>query len=294
MNQEILKVIKEKRPTISDSSLKTYESIIRNLYKKVFNDDLYDLNKFNTESDKVLAFLNETSSNKRKTILSALVVITHNINYRDKMIEDIKEYNKIEAKQEKTEKQKDNWVETDEINNLKNKLEKVSNLLYKKEFKTPSDYQEIQNYILICLYGGIYMPPRRSLDYVNMKIKNVNTNTDNYINRGTFIFNTYKTAKSYGQQKVKIPIKLKAILNKWIKINPTEHLLFDIAYGPLSNIKLTQRLNKIFDKKASVNQMRKTYLSSKYSSSIDTKKELEEDFKIMGSSVLQENIYIKK
>ena len=294
MNQEILKVIKEKRPTISDSSLKTYESIIRNLYKKVFNDDLYDLNKFNTESDKVLAFLNETSSNKRKTILSALVVITHNINYRDKMIEDIKEYNKTEAKQEKTEKQKDNWVETDEITNLKNKLEKVSNLLYKKEFKTPSDYQEIQNYILICLYGGIYMPPRRSLDYVNMKIKNVNTNTDNYINRGTFIFNTYKTAKSYGQQKVKIPIKLKTILNKWIKINPTEYLLFDIAYGPLSNIKLTQRLNKIFDKKASVNQMRKTYLSSKYSSSIDTKKELEEDFKIMGSSVLQENIYIKK
>lgn len=284
----------EKRPNISKSSIKTYESIIRNLYKNVFKDEEYKLEKFNTEINKVLEHLKNIPANKRKTILSALVVISNNVLYRNLMIDDIKEYNKTESKQEKTEKQKENWVETNEITNIINKLEKVANLLYKKEFKTPNDYQDIQNYILICLYGGIYLPPRRSLDYVNMKIKNENKTIDNYISRGYFIFNTYKTAKSYGQQKVQIPIKLKAILNKWIKINPTEYLLFDSSYGQLSNIKLTQRLNKIFDKKASVNQMRKTYLSSKYSNSIDTKKELEEDFKIMGSSVLQENIYIKK
>jgi hypothetical protein len=114
------------------------------------------------------------------------------------------------------------------------------------------------------------------------------------MNKNTFIFNSYKTAKTYGQQKVDIPTELKSIINKWIKVNPTDYLLFDTSLHPLTNVKLNQRLNKIFGKKAGVNQMRKTYLSSKYGSMIDTKKELDEDMKKMGSSNLQENIYIKK
>jgi hypothetical protein len=70
--------------------------------------------------------------------------------------------------------------------------------------------------------------------------------------------------------------------------------LFDSSFKQLSNVKLNQRLNKLFGKKAGVNQMRKTYLSDKYANLIDTKKQLEKDFKDMGSSSLQENIYIKK
>jgi len=40
--------------------------------------------------------------------------------------------------------------------------------------------------------------------------------------------------------------------------------------------------------------MRKTFLSDKYSDMIDKKNELDEDMKLMGSSTLQEKIYIKK
>lgn len=294
MSETILTYIKEKRPNISSSSLKTYESIIRNLYKKVFDNDEYNLDNFSKDSEKVINYLKDLPSNKRKTVLSALVVITDNKDYRELMLDDIKEYNKTEAKQQKTDTQKENWVDSETLDKMMKVLFHNAKLLYNKENKNPTDYQEIQNYIILCLFGGYYIPPRRSLDYVDFKIKNIDKNKDNFINKNSFIFNSYKTAKTYGQQVVDIPKELRAILNKWIKINPTDYLLFDISFKPLSNVKLNQRLNKLFGKKVGVNQMRKTYLSEKYSDLIDTKKQMEQDFKDMGSSTLQENIYIKK
>jgi hypothetical protein len=296
MSEAIINLLKEKRPTISKSSLKTYESILRNLYEKIFGLDAektYNLSKFD-ESDKIIKHLKNLPSNKRKTILSALVVITDNKDYRELMLDDIKEYNKEEAKQTKTKTQEENWVKKDDLDKIYEELKTNANLLYKKKNLTASDYQDIQNYIILSLFGGFYIPPRRSKDYVKLKISKINKTDDNYIDKNEFVFNSYKTAKTYGQQKLDIPKELKTILNKWIKINPTEYLLFDSSYKPLSNVKLNQRLNKLFGKKAGVNQMRKTYLSTKYADLIETKKRLEKDFKDMGSSSLQEPIYIKK
>ena len=295
MNEELVNLLKEKRPNISNSSLKTYESILRNLYEKVYPDGMvFRWDKFNKEPEKVLKYLKDLPANKRKTILSALVVITNNKEYRELMLDDIKEYNKEEAKQKKSDNQKENWVEKNDLDNMVKLLRHNANLLYKKEKINNTDLQEIQNYIIICLYSGEYIPPRRSKDYVNFKIKNIDKEKDNYMSKNEFIFNSYKTAKTYGQQKIEIPKELKSILNKWIKINPTDYLLFDSSLNPLSNVKLNQRLNKLFGKKVGVNQMRKTFLSSKYGDLIETKNELAKDMKNMGSSTLQENIYIKK
>ena len=296
MSEIIKNHIKEKRPNISNTSLKTYESILRNLYERIFKDDdekTYNLTRFD-DSKTVIKYLKNLPANKRKTILSALVVITDNKDYRELMLDDIKEYNKEEAKQKKTETQEENWVEKVDIDNLYSTLRHNASLLYKKNDLSASDYQDIQNYIILSLFGGFYIPPRRSKDYVNFKIKNIDKGHDNFINKNFFVFNSYKTAKTYGQQQVEIPKELKTILNKWIKINPTEFLLFDISYKPLSNVKLNQRLNKLFGKKVGVNMMRKSYLSDKYGDLIDKKNELAIDMKLMGSSNLQENIYIKK
>ena len=226
--------------------------------------------------------------------MSSLVVITDNKEYRELMLDDIKDYNKAEAKQEKTQEQADNWIEKDDIEKIYKMLDKNAKLLYKKETISPSDFQDIQNFIIMSLFGGFYIPPRRSKDYVNFKIKNIDKKTDNYIEKNELVFNSYKTAKTYGEQRVEIPKELKTILNKWIKVNPTEYLLFDISFNKLSNVKLNQRLNKLFGKKVGVNMMRKSYLSGKYGDLIDKKNELTKDFKDMGSSTLQENIYIKK
>ena len=37
------------------------------------------------------------------------------------------------------------------------------------------------------------------------KIKNIDKSKDNYMNKNKLVFNSYKTAKTYGQQELEIP-----------------------------------------------------------------------------------------
>ena len=291
---EILKeLIISKKPNISESSVKTYLSILKNLYINIFKDDKMDLDNFD-KTDKILHSLKDLEPNKRKTILAALVVITDNKKYREQMLRDIEEYKSDESKQLKSEKQSDSWVDTSEINNIYDAMEKNVKILYKKKELSMTDLQEIQNYIILCVLSGKFIPPRRSKDYVDFKICDIDKDKDNYIEKKSMVFNSYKTAKTYQRQEIPIPPELMKILNKWIKVNPTEYLLFDTNSKKLTNVKITQRLNKIFGKKASVNQMRHTYLSDKYQDTIKLNKEMADDMKAMGSSRSQEAIYIKK
>ena len=286
--------LKNKRPNLSNGSLITYNSILSSLYKSVFgNDDKLDIDKF-SNTDKILEHLKSLPPNRRKTILSALVVISDKQPYRDLMLEDIKNYNQQILKQEKTPAQKLSWVDTNEIKTLYEKLKDVANFLYKKKNFTMKEYQQIQDLIIVAVLGGLFIPPRRNLDYCCFKLKNINNDNDNYIDKNQFVFNTYKTAKFYKQQRVDIPKDLKTILTKWIKINPTDYLLFDTNQNPLTSVKLNQRLNKIFGKKVGVNQMRHTYLTDKYGDTINKQKQINADMTEMGSSGTQSKVYIKE
>jgi integrase len=291
---DIKEILRLKRPNLSESSITTYNSIIKNLYKKVFqkNGDIFNVEDFN-DSEKVLNYLQDIPSNKRKTILAAITVLTDNEKYRNQMNEDVDKYNVEISKQEMTDNQRENWIESKEINDLLNKFENESKLIYKKKDKTIAELRIMQNYIILCLLGGKYIGPRRSLDYVNFKTKNINKSTDNYLEKNEMIFNSYKTVKSYGTQKVKIPAKLKNVLLKWIAINPTDYLLFDSNLNKMSSVKLNQTLNKLFGgRKISVNALRKSYLTEKYSEMSRKTKELEEDMTMMGSSTNVSQHYI--
>ena len=113
--------------------------------------------------------------------------------------------------------------------------------------------------------------------------------------KNKFIFNSYKTAKTYGKQEVDIPVKLKNIIAKWIKINPTEYLFFDANMNKLSAVKLNQRLNKIFNgKKVGVNQLRHTYLTDKFADTIKKEKAIADTMEDMGSSKEMLKTYVKK
>ena len=203
--------------------------------------------------------------------------------------------NEEQHKQEKNEKQNESWVDSSDIKNIIDHISKEINHIYKKDALTMGDLQTIQNYIILCLLGGIYIPPRRSKDYVDFKISEISKTKDNYLNKNKLIFNSYKTAKTYGQQEITAPPELLKILRKWIKINPTDYLLFDNNKQQLSNVKLNQRLNKIFgDKKVGCNALRHTYLSEKYQSTIKANSDMARDLSDMGSSIIQEKIYIKK
>jgi hypothetical protein len=287
--------IKEKRPTLSESSVKTYTSTLTPLYKRIWtNDKDIDPSKFANNVDMVLDFCKDIDPKYRRTIMSALVVITGDNKYREQMWKDKEVTEKKLQEQTKTEDQKENWLETDDISTIWDQLKKNALSTYKKKVFTPTDLQEIQKYILVSLMGGIYIPPRRAKDYFDFKIKNIDREKDNYMDKNELVFNSYKTAKTYGEQRVSIPKELKSVLTKWIKINPTDYLFFDYNGNQLDAIKMNQRLNAIFKKKVGINQLRKTYLSGKYAHNIQTEKDKKEDMTNMGSSVGVQNYYIKQ
>ena len=290
-------IIKTKRPSLSTNSLNTYSSILKNLYKKIFSrQENLTAELFDNQHEKVLSYLQDIPANKRKTALSALVVICpDNKHYRDLMMTDIQTYNTGIAKQEKTPSQQANWVETNEISSLWEKMKKDVDLLYKKLLWNENDRQSIQNFVLLTVCSGLFFPVRRSKDWCDFKIRNIDKEKDNYLDKSNLIFNSYKTAKTYGKQTVAIPTKCKNILQKWIKQNSTaEYLFTDTNSQPLTAVKMNQRLNKLFGgKKISVNALRHSFLTSKYANTMKEMKEMENTMSQMGSSMNMAENYVK-
>ncbi len=307
-NDILLKDLLNKKRNIVDSTLTTYSSLLRNLYKNVFGDGKtekpIEIDKFN-ESKKIIDFLKEKTPETRKTTLSALFVISDEKEYRDLMIDDIRKYNKDKKKRLNDDKTNENWVDDKELKEINNKYKLLVKEQYKKEHPNIS---LIQEYVILNLYNGLYIPPRRSKDYTEMKIVNKNVDIDkldkkfNYYNGKNFYFNNYKTSKYYGQQIVEVPKGLRNIINKMINsrenINENDYLFTDVNNKKLNSVKMTQRLNKIFDKKTSINIVRKVYMTNKYSKSMNENEKnvenMKKDFEKMGSSILQDTIYVKK
>jgi hypothetical protein len=182
----------------------------------------------------------------------------------------------------------------DEVKKVFDQLSKQANVLYKKETLSSADLQEIQNYVIVALLGGVFIPPRRLLEFTNFRIREIDPAL-NYLDKKTMVFNSYKTAKTYGQQIVECPPALLKILKKWISSNKTDWLLFDSNGGKLTPVKLNQRLTKVFGKGRSVNSMRHSYLTGKYADTIKVNEELEKDMAAMGSSSKnQATTYIKR
>ena len=286
--------IKSKRPNLSDSSVKTYLSILSNLLKKVYGTNEFSIDKLN-DSTKILEFLKDYTPNRRKTILSALVITTELPEYRTLMMEDSNNYATQIATQVKTQKQQDNTITQDELQKLLKKHKNIATRLYKKEEFTAKDYQDIQDYILLALFSGVYIIPRRSLDYTSFKFHNIDKLVDNFMDGNELVFQKYKTAKSKGIQRIKIPITLKNILAKWKKINPTDYLLFNNKQNPLTSATMTQKFNRLFgNRNISINNLRSSYLSHKYQDTIQMREDLESDMEQMGSSLNMSNTYIKR
>ena len=297
--EELRKQLKDNRPKISDSSIRTYSSIVSNLYRYI-HDDLHKsldgaLEFFEKNPKKVLEFLKDKEGSKRKTILAALVVLTgHKENvseqYRKTMLDDAHKYNDDEKDQEKTETQKKNWISQEELKKIYDTLAKDTKTLLTKESLSPSEFQRLQNYVILSLY--ILQPPRRLMDYTEMKLSEIDKEKDNYIDKKTFVFNKYKTSKFTGKEQIDLNPKLKYILDKWKKHNPHEYLLVGTNNKKLTSSQLQQRLNTILGRQARVNILRHSFLSDKYKD-IDIR-DMEKTATAMGHSKEQAILYAKK
>lgn len=295
--------IKASRPKISAGSLKTYNSLLRSIYKGAFGaDDKADFTLFTKRYGKVLDHLSEKTANTRKTYLAALVCIAPTIEaYRNEMMSDIKKHTAETNKSEMTDKLEESAITADEIRTITADLKQNADALFQKKSHRVPDLMEIQEYVLLSLYNG-HVVPRRALDYVEMKYQHYNKKTDNYVdlNKDLFVFNVFKTAQKNGEdlkgtQVLEIPPSLKKILLKWIAIIPREvdTLLFNSNLEPLSAVSLNQRLNKIFGGKKSVNSLRHFYLTSKYKELMEETERMSADMEAMGSSAAQAKTYIK-
>jgi hypothetical protein len=295
--------IKTSRPKISAGSLKTYNSLLRSIYKGAFGaNDKPDSTLFTKKYGKVLDHLSEKTANTRKTYLAALVCIAPTIEaYRSEMMSDIRKHTEQSNKGEMTDKLEESAISADEIRTITAELKQNADALLQKKTHRVPDLMEIEDYIILSLYNG-HIVPRRSLDYVEMKYQNYNKKTNNYIdlNKDLFVFNVFKTAKKNGEdlkgmQVLEIPPSLKKILLKWIAIIPREidTLLFNSYLEPLSAVSLNQRFNKIFGGAKSINSLRHFYLTSKYKELMEETERMSADMDAMGSSVAQAKTYIK-
>jgi hypothetical protein len=289
--------LKEKRSHLSANSLKTYNSCLRTIYKNCFpTDKEADPSKFSSEHKKVSEYINSKPFNVRKTILASLVCIAPDVkDYKENMLSDIKEYKEEIDKQEETPTQKENNITHDEIRTVLGELKRQADAIYKRKYINNDDLQKLQDYILVCLLGGFYIVPRRALDYTEMKIRNINKEVDNHIDKNKLVFHKFKTAKFYGKQEIEMPVQLKNILNKYISVIPeqTEYLLFNVNGAKLNSVSLNQRLNKIFNGKISINALRHAYLTDKYASTMKETKKMNEELSEMGSSSAQAKTYVK-
>lgn len=283
-------IIKEKRPDLSDGSVKTYNSILTSLWKRVFKDQEVDVEKLHdVEKMNEYAETLKTSST-RKTFYACLFSVTGIKKYQDEMMKEQEKINLVTSEQVRNDKQEENYITQEQIKEKFNELETVVKKMYRSKVY---DWAVIQDYILLALYGGMFIPPRRALDYTAMKIANFNIEEDNYFNKNKFVFNKFKTVGKVGSQIVELPKPLVSIVKKWISINPTDWFLFDTKMHPMDSVKLNQKMNRIFGKNVGINNFRHSFMSEKYADTIEVNRQMAEDFRMMGSSRRQEAVYVQ-
>jgi hypothetical protein len=208
--------------------------------------------------------------------------------------EDMDQY--IQEQDKKTEKQADNWLNLDELLQIKNKLnEQIKQINFEKKLNQKEYLTILKNFIL-SLY--LNLAPRRSSDYTLMKIGPDEDESYNYLNldKKELIFNQYKTKKTYGKQIIDISNNKELLedLDLYLKYRKSDNdfLLIKSNGKPFNQTNdMTKTLNQIFGKKISTQMLRNIYLTSKYGS---VKTDLKQDVSEMGTSMkCALNIYSK-
>lgn len=293
----IADIIKDNRPHLSASSIRTYTSIISNLIKAM--GEGVDVSTLQANPSKVVAHLKDMDAKRRKTIYSALVVLCEKTDgkacetYRNAMMDDAEVSSKQAKRQQMTEDEKGKWMSLEQVHKKVEQLAAEAKPLMVKDELTMFELQRIQGYIIAALMFGKYIPPRRLLDWVALSRTVDKDNKTNYIQGKNLVFNVYKTARTYGQQRVEMPVKLQNIIKKWLKLTNgiSEWVLFDINANQMTVSQLNTRIGKILGNGAGINIIRHIYVSDKVLANAPLLEELEEVAADMGHSLMEQQLY---
>jgi len=306
---DIKESIIEKRPNLSQSSIKTYMSNI-NTTARDLQKELSTTTDIIENYKEILEYLNKFTPIVRKTKLSAFIVAldekeknsdeikTMLAEMRAQLYKDAEEVDSEDNKQKLTKSQEKNYISWDEVMKTYEQLRIEAEPLFKLDNLTRKQFQRLQDFVILSMY--VLTPPRRSMDYTEFKLRNYDKDKDNYMMTTgrkkvpTLVFNSYKNANKIGQQKLQISNQLRNIITKWMEKNPHDYLIL----GSKGDTKITQPklnlyLNNIFGKNIGSSMLRHIYLTEKYSD-VDLE-ELQETTESMGNSLIDRTLkYVRK
>lgn len=307
---KISDILKENRPQLSETSIKTYKSNIKKTLD-IVGKEFKDLNDVDEHFEEIFNKLMEYPFNIRKTKMSSFIVLLDTKEktkervkmldrLREVMYEDTTNYNKKEIQQEMSERQKENFVEWIDVIKKQKEIERIAKPLFKIVKLQKRNWNILIDYVLISCYTLI--APRRSKDYSAFKIRDYDANSDNYMlstqngkkTESFFVFNQYKNSSRLGRQEIPIPSKLARIIKKWTKVNKTPYLIPTYSGMPVSQVKINQIISRIFpDKSVGTSLLRHSYLTHNYKD-VDLSK-LKEDTTNMGNSQIERSLkYVQK
>jgi len=316
-SENITDEIQKSRPNLKSNSIKQYETHLNKL-KKLFDTDNYD---FLSNPNDVMDKLDSKHYTSQRNTLNAIIILLLALNHDKKYDDLIEEYQKtrdelndkyLEDQQSGkiSEKQKNNFVELNDLNQMIGKMfsEIKEKDLKKKENLKPSEKELM---IVFTIFSFLTQYPLRNdlagMKYISKTDYNNLTDDDkkngNYLvkqkNKLMIILNQYKTSKRYGEKIIELNPEITKILKFYIRIMGKE--IGDVLFTNSRNNAITRNgisqlliktSKKYLDKSISTTMIRKIVVSDKFG---DLKKEQEELADVMGHSpAVQNAVYVKQ
>lgn len=193
----------------------------------------------------------------------------------------------------KSDKQMKNFMEWSEIETVLSVLSKKVKHFTKEDIDASMLKRRLlSQHLLLAVY--VLQPPRRSSDYLLLKVGENNDDGFNWYDGKKLFFNNYKTAKTYGAISYDVPKNVKAVLDNFIELydlNEGDYIIQNEDRKAFANSSaITKALNRIFSpKKVSTTMLRHIYLTSKYG---EVKAEQIADAEAMGHSLSMQRDYV--
>ena len=297
-------ILKANRPHLSDSTVRTYKSIIVNFGKQmgIKIETPEDVIK----NDKaILAHIENLSAGIIKTRLSALIVFVEKAEnaketlerFGEVMAKKMKQANEEADEQKMTDKQKKAMIPWKDVLKKYHTLAKEVEPLLEQDDLSKEQFARFQLFVLLsCM---VLVEPRRSMDWTEFKLRNVDEENDNFLRvvkrKPYLVFNKYKTAKKTGQQIIACPPKLYKILKgEWFLKNKHDWLLMNVGQtNKINSTQFTKLLYDFFGSNVSTNILRHSYLNKKYEN-VPAIKEMKKTATNMAHSVKQALQYCVK
>mgnify|MGYP003678587235 CR=1 FL=1 len=300
-----------KKDSIKQSTLSMYVNNLNKL-KELFNVDSYE---FLESPEDVFDKIKNLRFTTQKTYFNSVIVYLQAIDADPKLIktyqqrrdEYAEQYNKDQESGVISDKQKNNFATTEEIESMVKVMKKSLNSIKKSNrVMVGNDFELYQAYMMFSIY--LKLPLRNDVaGMISIKasdFKKLKDNTEiNYIILGKskieLVLNDYKTNKNYGQKIIEVEDQeLKRLIRQYVKLVGFGVMFKRRDGSPMNRNNITQILikysEKYMGKRVSTTLLAKAYLSGKYASVPQIHKEMAKDANVRGHSVeTQQKIYNK-